>query len=83
MNTQQKGAIGAQQQGNVTHGVMPEQIVKELQAAAQSAPGTDFIVIQRVRQSEEPRIWSTGDPEQTKDLFRGAYTALAYEFERT
>jgi hypothetical protein len=84
MNTQ-KGAIGAQQQGNVTHGVMPEQIVKELQSAASAGPGTDFLVIQRVRQGEEPRIWSTGDPEQTKDLFRTAYTSLAYdkEFERT
>lgn len=78
-----KSAIGSQQQGNITYGVMAEQLVKELQSASQSAPGTDFLVIQRVRQGEEPRIWSTGDPEQTKDLFRLAQTGLGSELERT
>lgn len=82
MNTNQRTgsdrpAVGAQQTGNVTHGVMPEQIVKELQAATTAYPGAEFLVIQKVRQGEEPRIWSTGDPEQTKDLFRSAYTSLA------
>lgn len=74
-----RSAIGAQQQGNITHGVMPEQIVKDLQSASSSGPGTDFLVIQRVRQGEEPRIWSTGDLEQTKDLFRLASNAFDKE----
>jgi hypothetical protein len=79
-NSSSRSAIGgAQQQGNVTYGVMNEQVVKDLQQASTSSPGTDFIVIQRVRQGEHPRIWSTGDQEQTKSLFRDAYTSLAFE----
>lgn len=76
-----RGAIGgtSQQQGNITYSVMGEQLVKNLQQAQRDNPGTDFIVIQRVRQGESPKVWSTGDQEQTKDLFRHTYTDLAFE----
>lgn len=57
--------LGGQQAGNITYGVMPEQIASKLT----DNPGTDFLVIQRVRQGEEPKVWSTGDPEQTSHLF--------------
>lgn len=80
-DTSGRGAIGAQQQGNITHGVMPEQVVKELQAATTAYPGSEFLVIQRTRQSDEPRIWSTGDPEQTKALFRQVSNAFQTERE--
>lgn len=72
-----RGAIGSQQQGNVTYNVMPEQIVKQLQ----SNQNAEFIVIQRVRQGEEPKLFSTGDPTQAQQLFRQAYTNLAFDKE--
>lgn len=80
-----KSAIGSQQVGNVTHSVMGEQLITQLQNAVKTNPGSEFLIVQRTRQGEDPTIWSTGDTEQTKDLFRGAYTSLAYDkdFERT
>ena len=38
--------------------------------------GTDFIVIARGKQSEDPLIWSTGDREQTEELYRRAATVM-------
>jgi hypothetical protein len=63
---------GAQQQGNVTYGVMPEQVTRALSENG----GSEFIVIQQDRQSSQPKIWSSGDPEQTKSLFRNARNAV-------
>lgn len=87
MNDRQdsRGAIGNEQgrtgtgtgTGNITYGVMPEQALKDLQ----NKPGADFIVIQRVHQSEEPTVWASGDPTQTQALFRDAYTSLAFDKE--
>ena len=57
-------SLGGQQ--NVQYGVMPEQLVSQIK----NQGGTDFVVIQRSRQSEEPKIWSTGDQEQTQHLLR-------------
>lgn len=65
--------------GNITYGVMPEQLAKELKENL----GGEFILIQKVRQGEMPHVWSSGDPEQAKALFREAYTDLAYKDERT
>lgn len=52
---------------------MAEQLVNKLQQASKDNPGSDFIVVQRLRQGEEPRIWTTGDPTQAKQLFKTAY----------
>lgn len=69
-------ALGSQQQaGNITYGVMPEQITNKLK----ENPGAEFIVVQRVRQGEDPLVWASGDPTQTEDLFRHAYTSLAFK----
>ena len=46
---------------NAQYSVMPEQLVSQLK----NHGGADFIVIQRDRQSNEPKIWSTGDRDQT------------------
>lgn len=81
MSDRQTSGQTSVRNANVNFGVMPEQIIKELQGATSSSSGSDFIVIQRVRQGEEPKVWSTGDPEQTKNLFRNGYTALAYNDE--
>jgi outer membrane lipoprotein SlyB len=67
--------LGAQQTGNITYGVMPEQITNKLN----ENPGAEFIVIQKVRQGEEPQVWASGDATQTEDLFRHAYTSLAFK----
>jgi pyruvate/2-oxoglutarate dehydrogenase complex dihydrolipoamide dehydrogenase (E3) component len=73
MVDQGKGAIGGTStlgtgQQNITYGVMPEQITSKLQ----ENPGAEFIVIQRVRQSEDPKVWASGDPAQTSQLFEHA-----------
>jgi hypothetical protein len=41
---------------------MPEQITNKLK----ENPGAEFIVVQRVRQGEEPQVWASGDPTQTR-----------------
>lgn len=38
--------------------------------------GTDFIVIARGKQSEDPLIWSTGDQAQTEELYRRAAAVM-------
>lgn len=63
-------------QANITYGVMPEQVLKQLQQE-----GGEFVVIQRTRQSEQPRIWASGDPTQTKDLFRHGYDVVTAELQ--
>lgn len=69
----QRGAIGTSQQvGNITYGFMPEQVTNKLK----ENPGAEFIVVQRVRQGEQPTIWASGDPAQTKDLFQHAFDTL-------
>jgi hypothetical protein len=60
--------LGSQQTGNVTYGVMPEQITSKLK----ENPGAEFIVIQKVRQGEDPLVWASGDLEQTSQLFQHA-----------
>jgi hypothetical protein len=57
---------------NITYGVMPEQITNKLK----ENPGAEFLVIQRVRQGEEPRVWASGDQAQTEELFRHTFTSL-------
>lgn len=78
--TQERGAIGGtsslgsgQQVGNITYGVMPEQIVKQLQGDTKG----EFIVLRKTHQSEPPQVWATGDPEMAKSLFREAFEQLA------
>lgn len=64
-------AIGSQQQkGNVQYGIMPEQLISKLQGQGNSG---EFIVVQRTRQSDEPQVWSTGDPQQTQQLLQHVY----------
>lgn len=75
MTTNQRSAVGAQQQGNVTYSVMPEQIRKQL---ATDTTG-EFIVIRRARQGDEPQVWSTGDRDLTEQVFRQVYTNLAFD----
>jgi D-Tyr-tRNAtyr deacylase len=36
----------------------------------QLTDGTQFIVITQTRQGEQPSIWSSGDPQQTQQMFR-------------
>jgi NADH dehydrogenase FAD-containing subunit len=73
MDTKDQGrsAIGGtsslgsgQQTGNITYGVMPEQITNKLK----ENPGAEFIVIQRVRQGEDPQVWASGDAAQTRPV---------------
>jgi hypothetical protein len=77
--TQERGAIGgtsslgAQQNGTITYGAMPEQLAKQLQGDTKG----EFIVFRKTHQSDPVQVWSTGDPEQTKSLFREAYEQLA------
>lgn len=73
--TNQSSTLGAQTTKNVTYGIMPEQVTKQLQDAGNH----EFIVITRTRGSSEPQVWSSGDPSQTQNLFRSAYTALAFK----
>lgn len=61
---------------NLETGVAPAVLSSKI-----SDGGGDFIVIQRQRQGEEPKIWSTGDQEQTDQLFR--QVARSYESETT
>jgi hypothetical protein len=58
---------------NISHGVMPEQLVNKLRDATTANPGSDFVVIQKLRQGEPAQVWSTGDQEQTQSLFRETY----------
>lgn len=71
--------LGAQQTGNVTYGVMPEQVLNSLK----QNPGATFVVIQQVRQGEQPQIWSSGDPAQTKALYRSSASAFDRQHENT
>lgn len=75
MTQTNQSALGGQTSKNVTYGIMPDQVTKHLQ----SASNNEFIVITRTRGSSEPQVWSSGDPEQTQNLFRSAYTALAFK----
>ena len=67
------GAFSTLGQKNVTYGVMGEQLVSQIK----NQGGTDFIVIQRARQSDEPKIWSTGDQEQTQHLLRQVFSTFS------
>lgn len=65
-----RSAIGGtssigQQAGNVVYGAMPEQLVQHLQDDKTG----EFLLIRKTRQGDEPQVWSSGDPEQTKALF--------------
>lgn len=75
--TQERGAIGgtAQQSGTITYGAMPEQIIKQLQ----DNRNDEFILLRKTHQSDPAVVMTTGDPEQTKSLFREAYEQLADE----
>lgn len=66
----------SQQQGGInysTPAVSLSNYVKDGQTA---------ILIVQERGGSEPRVWSTGDPEQTQHLFKQATTSLAFSGQR-
>ena len=71
--TSQLGTTTDTGQPTINYGVMPEQVQQQL------TPGTEFVVIAKTRQGEPLTVWTSGDQEQTQQLFRDAYTGLAFE----
>lgn len=52
------------QTGNVKYNTPPSQV------ASQISDGDEFILLKRSRQGSEPQVWSSGDPQQTQQMFR-------------
>jgi hypothetical protein len=48
----------------INYNAAPTSVTSQLQS------GTEFIVIARTRQGEQPQVWSSGDEQQTQSMFR-------------
>lgn len=67
--TQGSSAIGSS--GQSTTGQMHYN-TPPIQAGNQVKDGDQFVLLVKSRQSENFKVWSSGDPAQTKDLFSQA-----------
>jgi hypothetical protein len=45
--------------------------------------GDEFILITRSRQSDQPQIWSSGDQQQTEQLFRQVQSHMVDSLQPT
>lgn len=62
---------------------IPNYNTPAVQAAGQVHDGDEFILITRSRQSQEFNVWSSGDEQQTEQLYRQAQHATTAQKEAT